>query len=141
MIFLLMFFIFSLFALLSYMSISKKKTLPAYLKHILFIMYGIFFILLIVFSIIYLQEKVSGNGKNSFIIGSIFLLASYLNISLFVFLPNYLKKKENMVKSLTFILFTVFLFLSLFFFFRFGRLNLDNEIIESSSSLLKIFRF
>ncbi|HBX25497.1 MAG TPA: hypothetical protein DEF61_04525 [Firmicutes bacterium] len=104
-------------------------------------MYGIFFILLIVFSIIYLQEKVSGNGKNSFIIGSIFLLASYLNISLFVFLPNYFKKKENMVKSLTFILFTVFLFLSLFFFFRFGRLNLDNEIIESSSSLLKIFRF
>lgn len=139
--FIIIFFLLSLFSLLAFIFIKNKKKAPSYVKHILFALYGIFFILITIFSAFYLKEKVTGNGKNSFIVGTIFLLLSYLNLSMYVYLPPYIKRKENLIKYVTFIFFTLFLFLSLFFFFRFGRLKLDNEVIDSSSSLLKIFHF
>lgn len=140
MILIISFFILSLACLIFLVCSSKNEKLSSN-KVRLPVLGGfvIFFILLTIFSSIFMKDNITGNGENLFKTGGLLLLISYLSLSSSLILPRlWHDRHSNLLSIIFFSVFAILLIVSLVLFFGFGASGLDNVKEASSSSLLSL---
>lgn len=101
--------------------------------------YVVFFILLTIFSCIFMKDNIKGNGENLFKGGGLLLLISYFSLSSSLLLPRlWHDKRSSLLSIILFSIFAILLIVALVLFFAFGASDLDNVKEASSSSLLSL---
>lgn len=140
MILVISFFILSLACLIFLVCSSKNEKLSNNKVRLPVLAgYVVFFILLTIFSCIFMKDNIKGNGENLFKSGGLLLLISYFSLSSSLLLPRlWHDKRSSLLSIILFSIFAILLIIALVLFFAFGASDLDNVKEVSSSSLLSL---